>query len=298
MSFHAKIDDPSDGFTPEPRAATTESESHRKSVVDFFEGRFSWWMRVYGEDLPRGFFSYEMNRRKELVLAAVDDFIGERKGLNVIECGCGPGGILQDLPTQDHKVVGTDINFQYLSGMTDTCELATGLCCDLELMPFKERSFDLLICVGVLPYLRQDEKALAEMARLLKPGGLLILSNPSYYMLDKFLDPYYYICWPLRQIRRVLARKTTKDKSNHEYFSTAKIRRYRLKQLDSAYETEKLTKVSDRPVSFGPIKFWKKEFLKIEHSISLSAYLARLAETRYARFLLRIANHRVTCLVK
>lgn len=50
---------------------------------------------------------------------------------------------------------------------------------DLYQMPFKNNSFDICICFEVLEHLKNPQKALLEMARVLKPKGILIISYPN-----------------------------------------------------------------------------------------------------------------------
>ena len=56
-------------------------------------------------------------------------------------------------------------------------------------VPFPDQQFDLALCIEVLEHVQEDEKALGEIARVLRSGGSLILSLPyrhwfpSYYKL-------------------------------------------------------------------------------------------------------------------
>lgn len=48
-------------------------------------------------------------------------------------------------------------------------------------LPFQERSFDLITMLAVLEHLDHPEAILKEIARLLRPGGGLLLTVPSWY---------------------------------------------------------------------------------------------------------------------
>jgi len=43
---------------------------------------------------------------------------------------------------------------------------------DIRCIPLIDHSFDLIVALGVLPWLRSIDEALLEMARVLRPGGL------------------------------------------------------------------------------------------------------------------------------
>ena len=47
---------------------------------------------------------------------------------------------------------------------------------DVETLPLKDSSVDVLICLGVITYLKSEDSALRELERVLKPGGVLIIS--------------------------------------------------------------------------------------------------------------------------
>lgn len=61
---------------------------------------------------------------------------------------------------------------------------------DIESMPFEDRSFDLVIANHVLEHVADDNRALAEIHRVLRPGGGAILQTPYSPMLHRtWSDP-------------------------------------------------------------------------------------------------------------
>src|SRR5919199_933955 len=71
-----------------------------------------------------------------------------------------------------------------------------------EPLPFLDRSFDAVLSMGVLEYTADDVRALVEMARVLRPGGVLIFTlgrrRPAYDLWRRFV---YY---PLVDLARPL----------------------------------------------------------------------------------------------
>jgi SAM-dependent methyltransferase len=72
---------------------------------------------------------------------------------------------------------------------------------DIEKIPFDDSMFDAVVCLGVIEYLVEDEKALKEIRRVLKPGGSAIISTPSamspLHHLDRLVGVLMEIVRPL-----------------------------------------------------------------------------------------------------
>jgi 2-polyprenyl-3-methyl-5-hydroxy-6-metoxy-1,4-benzoquinol methylase len=113
------------------------------------------------------------------------DAIYEKKPKNILEVGCGRGFYLKALSYFDFpkQIVGVDINPDYIEeakqSVQDTrIKLIQGSIYDL---PFKQNSFDLVICSEVLEHLRDDRQALLVLRKLVKPGGYILGSVPNIH---------------------------------------------------------------------------------------------------------------------
>jgi len=65
---------------------------------------------------------------------------------------------------------------------------------DVMGLPFADHSFDRIICAEVLEHLHEDIRALEELTRVLKPGGRLAVTVPTYFTEAAygFLSPLYF----------------------------------------------------------------------------------------------------------
>jgi len=97
----------------------------------------------------------------------------------VLELGCGMGHLLTWLIDRYH-VFGCDINSWALSQAQHNVPQGNFVLLSGD-MPyaFPEGAFDIVIAKHVVEHLSHPEQGIAEMSRVLKPGGLLILATPN-----------------------------------------------------------------------------------------------------------------------
>jgi ubiquinone/menaquinone biosynthesis C-methylase UbiE len=96
-----------------------------------------------------------------------------------LELGCGMGHLLTWL-TDRYQVFGTDINGWALSQAKRIVTRGQfAMISADEIFAFPPAVFDIVIAKHVVEHLKQPEQAIAEMSRVLKKGGLLILATPN-----------------------------------------------------------------------------------------------------------------------
>ena len=111
-------------------------------------------------------------------------------GREVLECGCGTGLILERLADFANRAAGIDLSPGMLSlARSRGLEVKEGSVTDL---PFDDATFDVTCSFKVLAHVPDIGKALAEMARVTRPGGVILAEfyNPiSFRGLAKRLGP-------------------------------------------------------------------------------------------------------------
>ncbi|MBI5707608.1 MAG: class I SAM-dependent methyltransferase [Armatimonadetes bacterium] len=103
------------------------------------------------------------------------------KSIRVLDLGCGTGAVLEEL-AHFGSYVGLDMSGQALEycrqrGLT---RLAIG---KGEALPFSTGSFDAIVALDVFEHIENDQAAMNEALRVLKPGGILVLSVPAFKAL-------------------------------------------------------------------------------------------------------------------
>ncbi|MDD2751953.1 MAG: class I SAM-dependent methyltransferase [Candidatus Omnitrophica bacterium] len=108
-----------------------------------------------------------------------------------LEIGFGPGAFLPTLATSANHVYGIDLHKEIakVRGALKNSKInkISLLNADIYRIPFRDETFDLVICQSVLEHLTDLEKAFNEIGRVLKKGGKLIIGFPLKNKLTKKL---------------------------------------------------------------------------------------------------------------
>ena len=116
----------------------------------------------------------------------------------VLEAGCGARSHIA-YPAGAH-VVGIDILRSQLRRRTAGAVLAQG---DVAALPLASASADLVVCWDVLEHLPAPECAIAEIARVLRPGGRAVLALPNILSLKGLVTrftPWWFHVWVYRRV--------------------------------------------------------------------------------------------------
>jgi SAM-dependent methyltransferase len=113
--------------------------------------------------------------RERLLL---DLFLSARPGPEVLNGGAGQGTLSRRLAELGFEVTSTDVSPEAVELLR---ERAPGdvLEADLTSLPFEDARFDAAVLGEVLEHIENDRGALAEVARVLRPQGVLALSVPA-----------------------------------------------------------------------------------------------------------------------
>lgn len=127
---------------------------------------------------------------RQVILDTVRDLPLGKPPWRILDAGGGGGIYAAELARLGHEVCIVDISAGMLrlasqhltaSGVKDRVQLVKADVCDLGVLE-QDQSFDLILAVGdVLSYCNDSRQALAEFARLTRPGGMLLLEVESRF---------------------------------------------------------------------------------------------------------------------
>lgn len=106
----------------------------------------------------------------------------------VLEIGCGHGNVAAELRRRSDPARGFLVGLDRDVGPATAAGLFTGPLVQAEAtaLPFSRRCFDLVLCQNTLLWVANLEAALAEAARVLAPGGVLVAIEPDYGGMIEF----------------------------------------------------------------------------------------------------------------
>lgn len=147
--------------------------------------------KAYPDVMPEGIEAYPFVEARVLPI-----FYEIPDGSSVLDVGCNSGEFMLLLRDKKRCIVqGVDISEPMVNKANDK-GLDVRLA-DAEALPWPDGWFDVVTCMEVLVHLHDPAKALKEMRRVLKPGGVLLGSAPHanlerYMWDDKRLHHKYY----------------------------------------------------------------------------------------------------------
>lgn len=102
-------------------------------------------------------------------------------GADVLDAACGVGfGTELLLQAGARSAVGVDLSAEAVTAARERCaEAASFYSADVQELPLEADSVDLAVCFETIEHVERPERAIAELRRVLRPTGALLISSPN-----------------------------------------------------------------------------------------------------------------------
>lgn len=256
-----------------------EMGQYQRVVDAFFGDDPGYWRDVYqAEDLDALIY----RQRRSAVLQMTEQLTLPEQA-RVLEVGCGAGFTTVELARRGYIVHAID-TVEAMIDLTRQAALGAGVSSQVKTslnsvldMHFPAHHFELVVSMGVLPWLQSPKDAVAEMTRVVMPGGHVIVTTDNQWCLSQMLDP---LCFPgLRSTRWKVA--DVLERFGLRTPLRPRLHRHSIRETDEILLQVGLHKVQGRTLGFGPFTFFKQKLLPNSLAIKLHCKLQSIADHQF-----------------
>ena len=236
-----------------------QNDHQQKLVDELFATQATYWRDTYKEKDIQGII---YQRRQAVALSYIDG-LSLPKSANVLEIGCGAGFMTIALAKRgfaveaiDHAQEMIDLTTEYARqmGFEHRVNVCTG---DIHELSYGNQSFDLIVALGVIPWLHDSQKALNEITRTIARGGYAILSVDNVLRATTLLDPYTFP--PFARIRIRVKRKLEKAgllTPWNPWVNAPPYSQHSIREFNKSLREAGLMIMKSATVGFGPFTFF------------------------------------------
>jgi SAM-dependent methyltransferase len=115
----------------------------------------------------------------------VAEFLGDREPGVALDAACGTGRFAEFLARCGHRVIGVDSSPDMLAHARRRVPDGEFLLGELDRLPLPDDWVDVIVCALALVHVPRLEPVLAEFARVLRPGGDLVISDVHHELVTR-----------------------------------------------------------------------------------------------------------------
>ncbi len=247
----------------------------QKDVNVYFQSRLSKWKNIYASEGVRG----EIYRARQAIVLDWIDGLGLEPGSRMLEVGCGAGFLSIALAQRGFHLHAIDsVEAMVEQARQHAVEaqldhlLSLGLG-DVNCLAFEDSAFDLVVALGVIPWLERPELAMQEIARVTKPGGYVLMTTDNWAGLINWLDPVHHpLLKPLKQGLNKVFRSVGFS------YRVPTVTSHSCRQVDKMLAGVKLEKMRGKTLGFGPFTLFNFPVVPKASGKWLHMLLQRLAD--------------------
>ena len=161
---------------------TPATHQGMSAVIEHFDRLSSTgdWSRLYA--VADG-VTYHFHVRRARVLELLPERLGR-----VADVGCGPGVMAEAVLQRGGTFEGVDLSPEMVREATERFGHLAGVSFkegNVEALDLPSQAYDQVIAMAVIEYLSTPDRALNEITRILKPGGIAIVTVPKPWHIDR-----------------------------------------------------------------------------------------------------------------
>lgn len=249
---------------------------HQKFIDAHFAASSAYWTNIYEVGDVEGV----IYRKRQSVVLGLAQKLALSADAPILEIGCGSGFASVQLALRGYTIQAVDPVDAMIqrtrrhaeeAGVGDRVITSRRTAYDLG---YPDNTFDLVLKIGVAPWLDSLDNALREVVRVLRPGGYLIATADNWWRLNQWLDPRYFP--PLRPMRRRL--RDVLERRGLTGPREASARLHSIREFDARLFNAGLKKIKATTVGFGPFSFLGCKLLPPSCGVRVHDLLQDLAD--------------------
>ena len=225
---------------------------------------------------------------RQMVALSYIDGLSLPKTAHVLEIGCGAGVMTTALAKRGFKVEAIDHSQAMIEltierarqmGVADWINACTG---DIHELSYGDRSFDLIVALGVIPWLHDFQKAVAEITRVSAPSGNIVLTFDNALRATTLLDPLTFP--PLARIRIAVRHRLEKAglfTTWNPWINAPPYSQHSIKEFSNSLHEAGLTILKSKSVGFGQFTFFGHRLFSNGVGIKIQQKLQNYADNGY-----------------
>jgi 2-polyprenyl-3-methyl-5-hydroxy-6-metoxy-1,4-benzoquinol methylase len=253
------------------------NDREQRLVDERFEAESTFWRDTYQRNDALGI----INQQRQAAALKYVDQLSLPKTARVLEVGCGAGFLAVALAQRGFRVEAVD-HAPAMVELTRRHARETGVnrlihasIEDVHQLSFEDESFDLVVSLGVINWLHDLRKALAEITRVLKHGEYTVLNSArAHALLNPLAIPQFesILEGVIPKLRRAVARDPRRVAPPHMYLP---------KEINRYLCDANLTIIKGTSVGLGPFRILNHDMFPYQAGVKIQQKLQQYADRGY-----------------